>query len=434
WRISQEHFWKVKPEAISDLKLRVSYGSLGNNNITPYAFLDNFSISTASIVFNNALPKYTSSPDPIPAGLTWETATTTDIGLDAGFLKSRLRLTADYYIRKTTDMYTVGPTLPDVFGADAPKGNYADMTTKGFEVSLSWRDSFKLGNKPFNYDVKFTLADYISTIDKYNNINNSLDDYYEGQRLGEIWGYQTDGLFQSQEEIDNWATGIPLIFPSGGDGKSHPGDMKIADLDGSGDINNGDKTLDNHGDMKVIGNSAPRFIYSITLGADWNNIFVSAFFQGVGKQDWYPSSESLFWGQYNRTYNQLPTWHLDNYWTEDNRDAYLPRYVGYTTINAKAKESRYLQSVAYIRLKNLQVGYTLPKKWLSKAGIEKLSIYFSGENLWCWSPLYRHTRDLDVMNATHGTDSELGKRNDASNNGNNYPIMRSYSLGVQLTF
>ena len=181
-----------------------------------------------------------------------------------------------------------------------------------------------------------------------------------------------------------------------------------------------------------------------TEPADWNNFFVSAFFQGVGKQDWYPSNECIFWGQYNRPYNNLPSWHLGNYWTEDNRDAYLPRYAGYNSSIKTTPQTRYLQNVAYIRLKNLQVGYNLPHNITSKMRMQNARVYISAENVWCWSPLYKHTKDLDVTNI-YGSDPELTSANvdnnkggvsvdHGSGDGQSYPQMMSISLGVSVTF
>ena len=442
WRPSEEAFWKVDSKIISDLKIRASYGSLGNGNVSPYSFMELLGISTSGRVLNGLLNKYTSAPAVMPDGLTWETATTTDIGADFGSLDGRLRFSGDYYIRKTTDMYTVGQTLPDVFGASSPKGNYADMTTRGWEITLTWRDQFQLADKPFNYEIRGTLADYKSTIDRYNNTTKNLDDYYEGMQLGEIWGYETEGLFQSQEEIDNHAD--QTLIQSSSQHVTYPGDVKIKDQNGDGVIDYGINTLDDHGDKKVIGNSLPRFSYSINLSADWNNFFVSAFFQGVGKQDWYPSNECIFWGQYNRPYNNLPSWHLGNYWTEDNRDAYLPRYAGYNNSIKTTPQTRYLQNVAYIRLKNLQVGYNLPHNITSKMRMQNARVYISAENVWCWSPLYKHTKDLDVTNI-YGSDPELTSANvdnnkggvsvdHGSGDGQSYPQMMSISLGVSVTF
>lgn len=429
WRISEEPFWHVSNDIFSNMKLRASYGSLGNGNVSPYSYLELLSIQTSDRVLGGMKNKYTSAPGAMPHGLTWETATTTDIGLDFAMFRNRLTFSGDYYIRKTTDMYTVGVTLPDVFGTTSPKGNYADMTTRGWEITLTWRDQFSLVGKPFNYEIRGTLSDYISKIDRYNNSDKSLSDYYEGQTVGEIWGYVTEGLFKDQADIDGHAS--QKLIQSSSKNIWYPGDVKIKDLNNDGVIDYGTNTLGDHGDKTVIGNSLPRYSYSLNLNADWNNIFVSAFFQGVGKQDWYPSSECIFWGQYNRPYNNMPTWHQDNYWTEENPNAYLPRYAGYNSSVKSTVQTRYLQNVAYIRLKNLQIGYNLPKQFISKACMQNARIYLSAENLWCWSPLYKHTRDLDVTNI-YGSDADL--TDGGSGDGNSYPQMKSISLGLSLTF
>ena len=444
WRISEEPFLK-DVEWISNLKLRASYGALGNSNVDPYTYLETFGLSTfgtgsgdaARYLFGQAKLRYTSLPGQIPDNIGWETSKTFDVGLDAGFLNGRLNLTADYYIRKTVDMYTVGPTLPDTFGATAPKGNYADMSTYGYEIALSYNDSFKLAGKPFNFGIKATLADYYSIIDRYNNASRKLSDYYEGQRLGEIWGFVCNGLFQSQAEIDAAFGGKGYkndIMQTSEKYITYPGDMRFEDLNGNDAIDRGSSTVDDPGDRKIIGNSEPRYLYTISLNADWNGFFLSALFDGVGRQQWFPSDESLFWGMYNRPYNQVPTWHLQNYWTEERPNAYLPRYVGYygpMNANTVNVNTRYLQDVSYIRLKNLQFGYELPKRWISKIGLSKVSVYFSGENLWSWSPLYRHTKDFDVTVASKKSDSDISN---SKGDGHNYPVMRSFSFGISITY
>ncbi len=430
WRISQEPFWKVSSNVISDVKVRGSYGSLGNGNVSPYSFMELLSISTSGRVIGGALNKYTSSPAVIPSSLTWETTTSTDFGADLGLLDGRLRVSADYYIRKTTDMYTVGMTLPDVFGATSPKGNYADMTTRGWEASVSWQDKFNLRGKPFSYEVRATMHDYKSKIDRYNNATKSLSDYYEGMTYGEIWGYKTDGLFQSPEDIEGY---VNTIIKSSSNGTVYPGDVKFVDYNKSGKIDYGDKTVTNPGDRVILGNTEPRYSYSFSFDTDWNGIFLSAFFQGVGRQHWFPDKESGFWGQYNRPYNNLPTWHLNNYWTEDNKGAYLPRYAGYNNSVGYGGTiaDRYLQNIAYVRLKNIQVGYSFPKSMVSRLRMQNVRIYLTGENLWSWSPLYRHTRDFDVTN-TAGSDPDLTSGTSGDNY--SYPLMKSVSLGLSLTF
>ena len=447
WRLTEEPWFKVSKDALSNIKFRASFGALGNSNVGNYAYDETFSFDNGRII-NGAKVRYTSAPAPIPESLTWETAQTLDFGLDMSFLKGRLSFTGDYYIRKTLDMYTVGPTLPDVFGASSPKGNYAEMTTKGYEITVRWNDSFNLAGKPFNYGLKASLVDYKSIIDKFNNRKKELStaayntNYYAGMVVGEIWGFVSNGLWQNQDEIDAAEAGAlaagqkyynPLMQTSK-TYKLYPGDIKFEDLNGNGYIDRGQNTVDDPGDRKIIGNSEPRYIYSFGIDLEWNNIFLSAFFQGVGKQDWYPSNEaSVIWGQYNRPYAQMPKWHLNNYWTEDNPDAYLPRYAGYYAPFYKGTNNantRYLMDVSYIRLKNLQVGYTLPSKWTDAIRMKKVSIFFSGENLWTWSPMYKYTRDIDVTANIYGTDSVLSSTGD----GFNYPTLRSYSLGLNITF
>lgn len=447
WRLTEEPWFKVSKDALSNIKFRASFGALGNSNVGNYAYDETFSFDNGRII-NGAKVRYTSAPAPIPESLTWETAQTLDFGLDMSFLKGRLSFTGDYYIRKTLDMYTVGPTLPDVFGASSPKGNYAEMTTRGYEITVRWNDSFNLAGKPFNYGLKASLVDYKSIIDKFNNRKKELStaayntNYYAGMVVGEIWGFVSNGLWQNQADIDAAEAGAlaagqkyynPLMQTSK-TYKLYPGDIKFEDLNGNGYIDRGQNTVDDPGDRKIIGNSEPRYIYSFGIDLEWNNIFLSAFFQGVGKQDWYPSNEaSVIWGQYNRPYAQMPKWHLNNYWTEDNPDAYLPRYAGYYAPFYKGTNNantRYLMDVSYIRLKNLQVGYTLPSKWTDAIRMKKVSIFFSGENLWTWSPMYKYTRDIDVTANIYGTDSVLSSTGD----GFNYPTLRSYSLGLNITF
>lgn len=437
WRLSEEPFWNVNENIVSDIKFRGSYGSLGNGNISPYEFLELLSVGTSGRVLDGALEKKTSVPSPIPDGLTWEVATTTNIGVDLRLLKGKLNLNGDYYVRKTTDMYVAGPTLPDVFGATSPKGNYADMTTKGFEITATWKDQFNIGNKPFNYQVRGSVYDYVSTVDKFNNPTKNFNNYYEGRTIGEIWGFKTDGLFQEAPDPSEY---INTVFRPANNATWQPGDLKIVNLDGSADnmITQGEETVDNPGDMTIIGNSAPRYQYNINLSADWNGFFFSVLLNGVGKQDWYPGNETSFWGQYNRPYNQIPEWHIGNIWSEDNPDGYLPKYSMYNTQlgwgSTYVPNDRYLQKVSYIRLKNLQVGYELPQKWISKIAMQKARIYFTGENLASWSPLYKVAKNfMDVASATSGTDSDISSSFNQGD-GNGYPQLKSISFGISITY
>jgi hypothetical protein len=208
-------------------------------------------------------------------------------------------------------------------------------------------------------------------------------------------------------------------------------------LDNDGKIDRGNNRLDDHGDLKIIGNSTPRYTYNLNLRTNWNNLSFSAFFQGVGKQDWWPGGECPLWGQYNRPYNDLPSWQLGNRWSENNPNAYLPRFRGYVANWGRelaVEQSRYVQNVAYIRLKNIQIGYQLPESLMGGVSfIEKLRIYVSGENIWNWSPLYKiQERHFDVGNiGPSDPDASFGW---TAGNVNNYPRIRTISFGLSATF
>jgi len=440
WRVSEESFWKVDPKVLSNVKVRASYGSLGNGNIAPYAFNEKFNIVQSGRVINGIRPQTTSQPGVVPDGLSWETSTTANLGLDFHALHSRLQFSGDIYQRKTTDMFTVGPTVPAIYGTSVPFGNYADLKTNGWELSINWDDQFTMASKPFHYNVRFTLADYKATITKYNNPDKNLTDYYEGQRVGEIWGYKVAGLFRSQDEIANSPSQSNI--PNTNTRKNYPGDIKFQNLDGDNVIYQGLNRVGNSGDKTIIGNSEPRYTYGVNLSGDWNGFFVGGFFQGVLKQNWYPSAEARFWGQYNRPYNSYPRWQQDNMYREElgNFDAYLPRLVGYiaqgTGRSLQVANDRFMQNVGYIRLRNLQIGYTIPERISSKIHARDLKVYVSGENIWTWSPLYKWTRDTDVT-SIYGSDRDLASNpTNPSNSGDgyNYPMLKSVSIGLSLNF
>lgn len=434
WRVSNEKFWNVSPATISDLKIRGSYGSLGNGSIGSYQFMELFGISQSPRVLGGVRPQSTSQPSVVPDNLIWEKATTLDIGIDAGFLNNRLYINADWYMRNTTDMFTQGPTLPAVFGTSVPKGNYADLRTTGWELIASWRDNGKVLSKPFSYGIRLSVADYQSEITKFNNPEKRLNDYYVGQKLGEIWGYVTDGFFTA-DNISQAGMQAQFIKASNG-GNTMIGDVKFLDLDKDGAIDAGANTVSDPGDRKIIGNSQPRYTFGALFDFDWNNFFISAFFQGVGKQDWWPGAEAdAFWGPYNRPYNRVPTEMVDEIWSEQNPNTYFPRLRGYvaqgTGRELNVQQTKYLQNVAYVRLKNLQVGYNFPLQWISRIKMSQARIYVSADNIWTYSPMYKITHNLDVENI-QGSDRVL--TNGTNGNGNNYPIMKGWTVGLNVQF
>ena len=399
-------------------------------------------LSKSSVVDNGNIFKYTSAPSPIPDGLTWEKATTYDIGLDFEALNGRLNFTADVYRRMTTDMYVSGDELPAVYGNSAPKGNYADMKTDGWELSLGWRDSHMVGGHALSYSIKAAVWDSRSFITKYTSKTGLLPTnfttyYYEGMELGELWGYECNGLYQSEEEILEHGKDYSQFKSE--KWSPMPGDPRYEDLDGDGKISKGNGTIDNHGDLKVIGNINPRYLYSLNLGINWNGIGISAMLQGVGQRDWYPAKESnLFWGKYGRPYSiDIPV-HA-NRWSEENPDAYWPRLVGYNASNSSGilsqPNTRYLQSAAYLRLKNLTVDYTFPKKVVEAMKLQGLKVYVTGENLLTWTPMSKYAVNYDPENIYAGDGDFLNtKGSDGSGDGEGYPVMRTFTIGLSITF
>ena len=434
WRISEESFFQPVRQWIDNLKVRGSFGSLGNQNISSYySFARLISISSLGYTFGegSVLPKYSSLSAPIASGMTWETAQQWDFGFDLTMLGNRLNLTVDGYIRDTKDMLTDGVDLPGVYGADLPDMNAADLRTKGYEITLNWRDRLTLGNKPFEYSVGLNLSDYKSVITKYDNENKTFaKDYYEGMEIGEIWGYVTDGLFQTDKEAKAYAEKVVLSYVlKGQTGGWQAGDVKFVDLDGDGKVGIGSNNVDNPGDRKILGNSLPSFSYGISASAQWNGFDVSAFFQGTGNHYWYPAGQSMpFWGPYSYPYlSFLQKDFLADVWTAENTDAYFPRAMAYSASSGVLSNvnDRYLQNLRYLRFKNLTVGYTLPQSWTGKARIESVRIYFTGENLCYWSPLKKHSRYVDPEAAID--------RSDAYNNAY-YPWQKSFLFGIDVTF
>lgn len=444
WKISEEPFFKGIKEVVNFMKIRASVGSIGNQNVTGsnggyYTYLRQISIGTMSdYTFGegSTYSKYSSISAPNASDLTWEVATQYDLGLDANLFDSRLQFTGDIYIRDTKGMLTAGKELPAVYGASVPRMNAADLRTKGYELSLSWRDQFDLAGYPFGYNVRATLSDYRSYVTKFDNQEKLLSNYYEGERLGDIWGYVVDGLFATDEEAQKYTSEVldcSQLISSRMTGGFLAGDLRYVDLDGDGLLTSGKNTLDNPGDQKILGNSLPSLQYGLTLGFDWVGFDFSVFFQGTGNHYWYPAGmNTAFWGPYSYSYlSFLQRDFLDNCWSEDNPDAYFPRPRSYSSTGGELRltNSRYLQNIRYLRLKNLTVGYTIPQNWTRKIGVEKVRFYFTGENLHYWSPIKKNSAYIDPESAF--------RRETGSNSAYDhmsYPWQKTMMFGVDITF
>ena len=425
WNIAQENFMQPINDWIGQLKLRVSYGNLGNQNVGTYQ-----TYQTIGVYANNGTwlqdglkPMTAWAPGLVSQSLTWETIQSFNVGLDFAFLKDRLHGSFDWYVRKTKNMIGNAPELPSILGTAVPVTNNTDLRTNGWELTIGWNDRLSNG---LQYGISFNLSDAYATITRYpNNPSHSLGNYIEGQRIGDIYGFETIGIAKSQEEMD---AHIAKVDQSTIDNnKWGAGDIMYRDLNNDGKISWGANTLEDHGDLKKIGNSTPRYLFGIDLNAAWKGFDVRCFFQGVMKRDYWASTRYFFgtfeYGRWYQIcldglqdyYRDENSWSVINGFQEPNKDAYLPR-AAYSAKNEQI-QTKYLQDASYIRLKNLQIGYTLPQELTRKISIEKLRVYFSGENLWTGTSL-RKQYDPETIGTWYG---------------NGYPLNTTYSFGLSLT-
>jgi len=436
WRLSEEPFFQPLRTWWDNAKIRFSYGQLGNQQMSSYypAIRTVSTKGKSSYLLGGANLAQATLSAPVSSGLTWERSIQSNLGLDLAFFGNRLEFSAEGYIRDTKDMLTAGEALPAVYGASSPQENVADLRTVGYEFTLGWRDSFKLGTKPFTYGVSVVFSDYVSHITRFNNPDKLFaKTYWVGQKYGDIWGYHVEGLFATDEEaksytVDQSKVNDAQIFPQG----LFAGDMKFGDLDDDGAINKGEERVGKSGDWQIIGNSQPRYNYGVNMNASWNGFDLAVFFQGIGHMDWYPAADARsFWFLYARPYQTfIPKDFLNECWYADennvpqNPDAYFPRARGYVAMNTSrplgVANDRYLQNIGYLRLKNLTFGYTLPENITRKATIAKLRIYFSGENLFYIAPGL-HSKYIDPEMAMTGGNLRL------------YPWQKSFTFGIDIT-
>lgn len=397
WRITEEDFMKEQ-NLFSNLKLRASWGQLGNQNgLGLYDHIAQYVVD-GYYPFKNELAQWAKLSQLPSETRSWETVEMKNIALEMGFLDNRLTVTGEYFHKRNKDML-VNIEVPSVIGIDVPTGNYGELVVKGWEVSIGWRDQIK----DFNYFVSFNLADRKDKLVdygvEYTGFTAGVDQKVQGYSIGSIFGFETDGYFQTSKEAQE--------APAFNRAIQDAGDIRYIDQDGDGKISAPN-------DLVYLGTTQPRYEFSFHLGGSWKSIDFSALFQGVGKRNFYLDGEVFqpfrdSWSNYSYTY-------FSDYWTPENPNALLPRLYAGTKHNYQYS-SHWLQNAAYIRLKNLQVGYTLNPEWTRKVKIEKLRVYFSGENMFEFSKMFRYF------------DPELNKVA-----GYMYPIMRNYSLGVNVVF
>lgn len=435
YNIAREDFFEKLTDDISLLKLRASWGQLGNTSSKYdsfwdwYPFYQQQSISSASggWLINGQKTNIANRPGIVNNSMTWETVETWDIGLDWAAFNNRLTGSFDWYSRTTKDMIGPAPRLGSVLGVDAPKTNNCDMRTTGWELEISWRDRIH----DFKYGARLNLSDARSKILTYPNESKNIHTYYNGKYLNEIWGYESEGIAQTDAEMTEW---LAKNKPNWG-GNWGAGDIKYKNLvdrkDANGKIidegivNSGNNTLDDHGDLKRIGNSTPRYNFGLNLDAEWKGFDFSIFFQGVLKRDWhFGSNDPYFWGAVGNMWQSAAFKEHMDYWTPENTGAYYPKpYFGNIDKNHMT-QTRYLQDASYIRCKNIQFGYSLPQSVLHPVGLNNCRIYVSCDNLFTLTSL-SSIYDPEVF-GSYGDEGWGAAKT--------YPLQRTISVGVNLSF
>jgi TonB-linked SusC/RagA family outer membrane protein len=403
WNIHRETWFENTLPFFNEFKLRASWGQLGNSSVLGnydyIALLSRGPVYPFNNVINNSI--YQGSYASLEK--QWEVIETYNYGIDLQLLNRRLSASFDYFIRKNNNML-ITPTVPAVFGVSPAQRNDANLETKGWEALLNWKD--KVG--AVNYFVSFNIADAKNKVVKYNGQNvysSGVRSIIEGLPLNTIWGYQSSGYYQNAADV----TAGPFQ-----DNRTGPGDLRYIDLDKNNKINGGSNTKDDHGDLVNLGETTPHYTYGANLGLEWKGIDFSVITQGVGQRKMLIYSYAAL--PYMESWRQ--SWKINNdYWTPDNPNALFPRPFLGGTHNAVVSD-KWVQDASYIRLKNLQVGYTLPASLTNKIKISKLRVYFSGQDLWESTGMWYKYYDPEQPNNTSF----------------DYPLFRSYAFGINVTF
>lgn len=423
WNIAHESFFEKATDYIQLLKLRASYGSLANQNTTnlyPTYVTMTTGTSNSYWLINGLKQNTAEAPGLVSSTLTWEKIYNTNFGFDFGALNNRLTGSFDYFIRETKDMVGLGVELPAILGTAVPVTNNTDLRTYGWELQVGWRDQ----TGDFSYGVRLNISDSQTKILRFANPTNSLDQYREGEVTGNIYGFQTIGIAKTDEEMNAHLASLPNGGQNALGNNWAAGDIMYADLNGDGKISKGSNTKDDMGDLKKIGNDTPRYLTGLNIDMGWKGFDFQMFWQGVLKRD-YAAGGMVFWGASGgQWWSTALKEHLDYYRSSadhplgQNLNSYYARPL-FGDQNQQ-KQTRYLQNAAYMRLKNLQIGYTLPSAITDKLFLKNLRIFVSGENL------------VTITNLTKTMDPETAGI--GAQGGTVYPLSRTYSCGLSVNF
>ena len=451
WVVSRESFMDWSQSFMNQLKLRGSWGTIGDQSVPNNLYVSTMTNSQSTWLNSAGVKEWVvGSPAAVSSSISWQDITTLNLGVDARFINNKLGFVFDWYQRDTRNMIVPAEGFSNTFGATAPRGNYGELSTRGWEFAVDYNHKFENG---LGLNLRANISDAKTTITKYGS-NQLVTGYYNGKTYGEIWGYETDRLYQADDfnykadgsfvtKTVNGKVMNELSDPNGAyqsfvqNSASFvfgPGDVKYKDLNGDGFINNGKGTLTDHGDLKVIGNTTPRYEYGFRLGADYKGFDFSAFFQGVGSRE--------VWGQgflaqsgFNSSDGAMPAAMASDYWTPTNTGAFYPaafNNAASNDVNNFQVQTRYLLDMSYLRVKNITLGYTIPKGALDKAGIKNLRVYTALENFFTWDKLNGLPIDPETVGGTTMFDSNTNYN--AGRTGVGTPTFKSASFGLQLTF
>ena len=459
WVVSEEAFMQPLQSAINFLKVRASWGSIGDQTVSNRLYLPTMPTGQSTWI-NGGRVNYVGSPAAIDANIQWQDIESKNIGVDVGLLKRKLNLSFDLFERNTNNMIVSQEGIPLTFGVGAPLGNYGSLQTRGWEFTLDFNHAFSNG---LNINLRGNISDARSVLTSVGS-GTQVTGNYNGKEVGEIWGYRTDRLYQKDDfELD--ANGNPILITlteaesalykgrqayklKTVDGKKPvyqaflqntanfrfgPGDVKFRDVNGDGEINNGKGTLDDHGDLEVIGNSNPRYEYGFRIGADYKGFDISAFFQGVGSRKIWGNGLLAIPG-YNSADGAMPEAIAGNFWTPETPNAFYP--AAYNNANSNSAnnmqvQDRYLLDMSYLRLKNLAVGYSLTESLIKTNWVNSLRVYVGLENILTWDKL----GDLPIDPETISGYSMWNTSNyNTGRTGMGVPAFKSVSVGIQANF
>ena len=395
WRISEENFIKDNLNWMSNLKLRLGWGRTGNEELSDiYPAVATYAYG--SYMFGNTLNTTAYEARYVNSALQWATVTNYEVGLDAGFLDNKLGFELSVYKKKTDDMLLKLP-VQGILGMSAPVQNAGSVENTGFDLNIFHNNRI---NKDFSYAVNLNLAYVKNRITNLEGTEGEDPDNnklwrLEGYPIGSFYGYKAIGYFNTEEELANEPkrTGTEKL-----------GDIKYADL-------NGDGKIDAANDRTVIGQNFPSWTGGLSINLYWKDFDFSALFQGAFDVDKYCEAESSY-AFYNG--GKVLKKHLDR-WTPENHNASYPRITKDSQTNF-VTSSFWLEDASYVRLKNVSLGYNLPKSWLNRIGVSRIKVYVAGENLLTFCGL----EDIDPE--------------ESSTRGWSYTNVKKVSLGLKVSF